>query len=146
MKLEYVEIYEDLIKKSKSRLQSLLMLKLKAMNKCQAQFDAHVGDKCYDKITLVKYDLKCTNINDVDEGEIEDYGEISSVDMDEISEESSEMPSGSDSDEIKKFKNDQKIRKESKIMLRKLKTLLSDNSENVAETSLKIESLLVSPL
>ena len=35
MKLEYVEIYEEFIQKSEDNLQGLLMLKLKAMNKCQ---------------------------------------------------------------------------------------------------------------
>lgn len=112
-----------------------MMLKLKAMNKCQEKFDAHLSlhpcaDGQYDRIPLIKYDLQCININDVDEGKIGECEDISSVDMnEELSEESyespSEKPSGSDSEEIRKFKNDQKVRQESKMMLTKLKTLLS---------------------
>ena len=62
--------------------------------------------------------------------------------MNETSEESSELPSGSDSDEIKKFKNDHAIRKESKMMLNKLKSLLSvTGMPSEMSTEIKLEPI-----
>ena len=58
---------------------------------------------------------------------MEDLEDISSEEEEELSEEmSSDEISGSESGDITKFKNDGKIKKESKIMLNKLKSLMSE--------------------
>ena len=70
----------------------------------------------------MKYDLDCIDINDLGKEEFQSFEEYISSDMDDgISEKFSESISGSDDEEMKTLKNDNEIKKESKMMLKKLR-------------------------
>ena len=117
MKLEYVEIYDQFIKESEGSLQGLLMRKLKAMDSCQKQFDDYFAGE-YDKKPLMTYHLDCIDIKDLDEQELSNE-DLSSVEMNDIVSENLSSVSGSE--DLENLKDDQEIKRQSKMMLNKLK-------------------------